>query len=761
MSFFVFIKYNKVAIIMVLSRNLEKGLGVTIIRIKKVILVILFILTILSLEQLSDFIFSRNLDKVSSIKDSDISFAISKDSNIENPKSMLALQEDNTDLWKSMDVFNESNKELAEAGTIFLRIKLQSGKWTNPAIYLNGIKARSYEAFIDGRQVYKNSDNFFSRDLDLDYIYKDVIIPLGKPSIDNTNNALPDNNEFGSDILLLKLTRGGNRNLKLITDNNSILIGEHKDMIAYTIQNSIKRIVLNTVIIAFAIIFVIIGILFKTRDRRILISLSMFSICMGLYGVTNISAINSILMDAPIIWSYLFYLSLAYAPYTFAYFFECVFGEGHKGFIRIMRRIQALAAVFLMVTLILYTITRGQINIMFIGTYALYASLLVLIIATLVVAVIGSIKGNSEFKIFTVGITVYVFYVVYALVNNTYINEFGLILFILSLILLTARRFVNMSVDIINNAKELELKNKALQAAWEEISCSKEEISELNKTLEKRVLERTEDLEKSNEDLKLAMEKLQLTQNQLIQSEKMVALGGLVAGVSHEINTPVGVSVTAASHLQEKTKEITALFTASSMKKSDLEKYLVTANESSEVILSNLQRASELVKSFKQVAVDQSNEVKRSFKIKEYLSQVLLSLKPKLKKTKIAVGVNCDEELEIHSYPGAFSQIITNLVMNSLVHAFEEGQEGTIIFDIEKQDNNILFTYSDNGKGIERDIIGKIFDPFFTTKRGKGGTGLGLNIVYNIVSQTLGGTISCESEVGVCTIFKISFPIDK
>jgi signal transduction histidine kinase len=413
-----------------------------------------------------------------------------------------------------------------------------------------------------------------------------------------------------------------------------------------------------------------------------------------------------------------------------------------------------------MCTVILYTVTKGRVDAINVGKYALYATLLVLVVAILIASIVGTVKGNSEVRILTLGISIYLYYIIQAIMSNDYINEAGLVFFILSLIVITARRFIHMSQDILNNSKELEAKNQELQVAWEEISQSKDEIFELNKTLEQRVLDRTKALEASNSDFKAAMEKLQHTQNQLIQSEKMGALGGLVAGVSHEINTPVGVSVTASSYLQEKTKEFINLFTNNAMKKSDLEKYLNLANESTEVILSNLRRASELIKSFKQVAVDQSDEQKRNFKLKEYANQVLLSLKPKLKKTKISIGINCDEELQINSFPGAFSQIITNLVMNSLIHAFDENQEGTIIFDIEKQNNNILFTYSDNGKGINEDIISKIFDPFFTTKRGKGGTGLGLNIVYNIVTQTLGGSIECQSKENLGTIFKIIFPVN-
>lgn len=736
------------------------------IKFKKVILIFLGITLFLFIGFLSNVIFPHNEGEVHGIKDNALSFAASKGSNEVEDMQYLLGMEGNIGDWKDFSEFTRNYSEIIRTNnTFYLRVKLLEGKWTNPAIYLKGIKADSYEAYIDGRILYKSSKKSFGKDLDLDTIYKDVIIPLGIPlsGIPYTNQHLStDNgtNTFNSDFLIIKLKKVRNRNITPITEEKSILMGEHKDIISYTVKDSIKKIALNSIIAAIAIISIVLGILFKGRDRRILLSLSSFVLCMVGYGISNASSINSILLDAPIIWSYLFYISLAYSPYTFAYFFEHVFEGARNSFLKIIRKIQAISALLLMCTILLYTLTKGRINIIYAGTYALYATLLILVIITLFYSIIGALKRNSEALIFTIGISIYISFIVYALFNNTYINEAGLILFILSLIIITARRFYNMNQDIIINSKELEIKNNELQLAWEEINESKEKISELNKTLERRVQDRTKALEISNWDLKIVLEKLQHTQNQMIQSEKMAALGGLVAGVSHEINTPIGVSVTAASHLQEKTKEISGLYKNSLMKKSDLEKYLSLTDESTEVILTNLQRASELVKSFKQVAVDQSDEQKRTFRLKEYTNQVLLSLKPKLKKTKISVGVNCEDELEIDSFPGAFSQIITNLVMNSLIHAFDEGQEGTIIFDIEKDNDIILFTYSDNGKGMSEDIAGKIFDPFFTTKRGKGGTGLGLNIVYNIVTQTLRGSIECKSELNVGTIFKITFPVN-
>lgn len=248
------------------------------------------------------------------------------------------------------------------------------------------------------------------------------------------------------------------------------------------------------------------------------------------------------------------------------------------------------------------------------------------------------------------------------------------------------------------------------------------------------------------------------TQEQLVQSEKMAALGGLVAGVAHEINTPVGVGVTAASHLEERVRHYNKLYDAGGLKRSDFEALLKTASETSSILMVNLSRAAELVQSFKQVAVDQASEEKRVFQLGDYLNEILTSLWPQLKKTRHRVNVNCPEELEIETFPGPLAQIITNLVMNSLNHAFGEVDEGHIAIEVEDAGSDIVLLYRDDGCGLKREHLDKIFDPFFTTKRGQGGSGLGSHIIYNLVTQVLRGKIDVSSKVGEGMVFRIEFP---
>lgn len=288
---------------------------------------------------------------------------------------------------------------------------------------------------------------------------------------------------------------------------------------------------------------------------------------------------------------------------------------------------------------------------------------------------------------------------------------------------------------------------------------TQQKLIDINKNLEDKVLDRTKDLWVANNELADSYNKLRTMQSYLIQSEKMSALGNLVAGIAHEINTPIGVGVTAASYLNEITKEFKNLAKEENINREELLSYIDDLDQASKIILKNLERAGKLVKSFKQVSADQASEPKREFNIKEYLEEIITSLSPKLKKTKQTITVNCNEKLIIDGYPGAFAQIISNLIINSLNHAYEPKESGNIIINVSKIMDMVEIIFSDDGKGIPNSDISKIFDPFFTTNRGIGGTGLGLSVVYNIVTQQFGGKIHCDSHVGKGTTFVISLQL--
>lgn len=279
-------------------------------------------------------------------------------------------------------------------------------------------------------------------------------------------------------------------------------------------------------------------------------------------------------------------------------------------------------------------------------------------------------------------------------------------------------------------------------------------LQDVNQSLERQVTETA----RSNRELEVAMEKLRDAQTQLVQAEKMASLGALVAGIAHEINTPVGVGVTAASTLQTRATELRQQYEQDALRKSDLERFVTLADESTRIILRNLQRAADLIHSFKQVAVDQSSGERRRFALKAYLDEILLSLRPRLKKTEHTVEVDCPPDLVLDSHPGAIAQIVTNFVTNSLLHGFEGRAQGHIRIAVRREAGRVTLQYGDNGRGISAEHLPRIFDPFFTTKRGVGGSGLGLHIVYNLVTQLLGGTIHVVSEPGTGATFTIVLP---
>lgn len=270
----------------------------------------------------------------------------------------------------------------------------------------------------------------------------------------------------------------------------------------------------------------------------------------------------------------------------------------------------------------------------------------------------------------------------------------------------------------------------------------------------------TENLQKTNAKLSQLLTELKETQNQLVESEKMAALGGLVAGIAHEINTPIGVGVTAASTLHDETGYFIKSYQSGHLKRSELDAYVETAQTGSQLILVNLQRAAELVKSFKQVAVDQTSLEYRQFLVKPYLEDIILSLTPQLKHTHHKVEISGDDQISMNSYPGALSQVVTNLVMNSITHGYKKGQAGHLHFQLTGNKDTLTLEYSDDGCGIAPEHLKKIFDPFFTTKQGKGGSGLGLHIVYNVITQKFNGTIQCHSQVGSGVKFIIKLPLN-
>lgn len=267
-------------------------------------------------------------------------------------------------------------------------------------------------------------------------------------------------------------------------------------------------------------------------------------------------------------------------------------------------------------------------------------------------------------------------------------------------------------------------------------------------------------LERINGDLSTAMGDLQQTQNQLVETEKLASLGRLVAGFSHEINTPIGVAVGAASHIQESVLAINRLLKQEEVDEEDLLQALESIDEGSRLTLANLQRAAGLVISFKRTSIDQTSQDNRLFTVKETIGDVLNSLHSKFKRTEVNIKLDCPVHLQLFGAPGVLDQIFTNLLINSLKYGFDEGREaGNIVIAVKLEGENLAIDYRDNGRGMEKSIREKAFEPFFTTGRGSGGSGLGLFICYNLVTQRLGGSITLDSVPGEGVHLHIRYPV--
>lgn len=292
-------------------------------------------------------------------------------------------------------------------------------------------------------------------------------------------------------------------------------------------------------------------------------------------------------------------------------------------------------------------------------------------------------------------------------------------------------------------------------------------IAQRNRWLSDQVAQRTQELkrrsmalEEAKNSAEQALGRLEATQQELLRSEKMAALGQLVAGVAHEVNTPLGVALTASSVLREASARLHAQVEGGQVRRSDFDRFLTTVGESTGMIERNLERAAQLIANFKQVSVDRTSDGRRRFDLGGYLEEVLESLRLMWKRRAIGMEIDCPPGLQMDSFPGAIGQVITNLTQNAVVHAFGEGESGRIrIVCRSLDDHSVEIRLGDDGRGMDEETRRRVFDPFFTTRRNEGGTGLGLHIVYNLITQKLGGDVRVESRAGQGTEFIILLPL--
>ncbi|WP_051711502.1 ATP-binding protein [Andreprevotia chitinilytica] len=271
-----------------------------------------------------------------------------------------------------------------------------------------------------------------------------------------------------------------------------------------------------------------------------------------------------------------------------------------------------------------------------------------------------------------------------------------------------------------------------------EINELNHQLMQANDQLEAKVAKRTQELEARNAELNVAMEKL-------VQSEKLASLGSLVAGVAHELNTPIGTALTAASTLQDEGKRFGVQLDAGNLKRSELGNFIAKVRDGNDIVTRNLERAGDLIHHFKQVAVDTASTRRRVFDLRATLDEVFATLAPMYRRTQHQILIEIAKGIELDSYPGPLGQIMTNLVSNSLIHGFDGVERGTIRISASEAPDNVQLVYEDDGLGIPANLHKRVFDPFFTTRLGQGGSGLGLYLVYNLVTGSLGGELKLES----------------
>lgn len=307
------------------------------------------------------------------------------------------------------------------------------------------------------------------------------------------------------------------------------------------------------------------------------------------------------------------------------------------------------------------------------------------------------------------------------------------------------------------------------------------ELRTMNASLEQLVLERTDELLLTNDELKEtlaisqqiqaeltlkndelnnALDSLQAANREIVEATKSNLTSQLIAGVAHEINTPVGIMVTTNTFLTQEIERFSSLLSEGTLKRTDLENFMDTISEATQNTQRNLNNTIALIHNFKEVAVDQTSLRQRNFDLKSYLEEVVSTLKPAFKHKTITLLIECPDDILLNSYPGAFSQIFTNLILNSIKHGFKSSVEGTISITVTIQDKILILDYCDNGCGIGLEYLTHIFTPFYSTEHNRGGSGLGLSVVKNLIEKTLSGMITCASEPNQGLTFHIELPLN-
>ena len=309
-------------------------------------------------------------------------------------------------------------------------------------------------------------------------------------------------------------------------------------------------------------------------------------------------------------------------------------------------------------------------------------------------------------------------------------------------------------------AQAMEYMRRRLLDTFGELQEKNQLLSEQAVTLESRVQLRTTELSAANTELRQTLDSLRSAQTSLVEAEKLASLGRLVAGVAHELNTPIGNAVTAISTMEELDQDLAAMLQSGPVRRSTLEGLVGRLHLGHEITTRNLNRAAEIIHSFKRVAIDQTTDMRRVFDLKTMIEEVLTSIQPSFKHTPFRIETKLEAGIRMDSFPGPLGQVITNLALNAVIHAFPDREDGLVEIEAQRHgETKACIICRDNGSGMDEATLRKVFDPFFTTKMGQGGTGLGLHIVHTIVTGLLGGNIEVTSRPGQGSEFVIVVPL--
>ncbi|HWR42405.1 ATP-binding protein [Sporomusa sp.] len=478
--------------------------------------------------------------------------------------------------------------------------------------------------------------------------------------------------------------------------------------------------------------------LISKQNSSVFFAISWLAFCAGIHLFAQLE-IKSVFIDAALFWNNVALLASYLIPAAlYGLLEQSVSQRGHSWLAR-FARLHVIYAVGALLGVSANIFAATAADVVFVGITTVTG------LGAVSVVIYKAVQGNPAARLIAAGLGLIVVLIGTSLLfkgagvvwSVLYISHWGLVIIILTFSLLLRLQLFEENVS----------SRKVLARTWRTLSSPGSDLSFSGREPPGVQTQKAVPTE----------EPVQAVAGTPCQSEGVTVTADKIARFAHEINSPLGTGIMAASYLGQEVETLAQLFKQGAVKKSDLEKHLNLYSESADSILANLQNAAEMVNDFRKSVA--GPEQRRVFSVKAQVKQVLLALKPRLTQAGHKIQLICGADFSINGFPGLLTQIITNLVLNSLIHAYDQGEQGNIVLNLIKEDQVAVLEYSDDGKGLSESTLAHIFDPYFTTNREHGSTGLGLSIVKEIITTKFGGTIECRSTEGKGVIFIIRLPI--